>query len=162
MNTRNVDKEQDQSLMEIHEDIFSTEEVNRLGERLRERVAQLGISQVEAARRCGLSPSRFGNYYKNSRSPDLDTLMRMARALQTSTDWLLGFSAVEPADVAGIVGRLLELEGLPPARAAAIAETAQEALRVLAALSDEGDARSRSRIAAQAAWQLTGDTRPVR
>ena len=128
---------------------------NRVGERLEARIAALEISQAEAARRCGLSPARFNNYVKSTRTPDIDTLMSMAKAMETTTDYLLGFSSAEPPDVAAVLLRLLELAGMERAKAEAIAETAQEALKVLSALPDEGDAETRSRIAAQAAWQLT-------
>jgi transcriptional regulator with XRE-family HTH domain len=162
MGTRNVDETQDPSLIEINEDFPSTGEVHKVGERIRARINVLGISQADAARRSGLSSQRFGNYAQGTRTPDLDTLMRIARALGTTTDWLLGFSVGEPPDVAIVVCRLLELEGLPTERAVAIAETVQEALRVLASLPDEGDAQTRSRIAAQAAWQLRAGSKPTR
>lgn len=161
MRTRSVDEKQPHSLMDINSVLVSTEEVNRVSERLKIRIEQLGLPQAEAARRCKLSTARFGNYVQGTRTPDINTLMQMARALQTSTDWLLGFSATQPPDVSGIVSRLLELEGLDPARVQAIAETVQEALKVLSALPDEGDAQLRSRIAAQAAWQLRDASKPT-
>ena len=152
---------QDPSLIEIIDPIVSIETVPiRVGDRLRARIDALGISQAEAARRCGLSPQRFNNYVADRRPPDIDTLVRMARGLGTSPDYLLGFIATSAPDLGGIVRRLLELEGLDPIRAAVIADTAQEALALLSALPDEGDGQLRSRIAAQAAWQLLGGTKP--
>ena len=157
---RTVNATQALSLMEITQSLVSTDAMqNRVGERLRSRIEALGISQAEAARRCGLSAPRFNNYVAGRRPPDVNTLMDMARALNTTTDYLLGFSVIEPPDMAGIVRRLLELEGMDAERAGVIAETAQEALLVLSALPDEGDADLRSRIAAQAAWQLHGGTK---
>ena len=160
MYTRSVDKRQPPSLLEINSDMESMPVVIKFHERLAERIEALGWSQAEAARRCGMSSQRFGNYYQGTRMPDVETLMRVARVLHTSTDWLLGLNAAEPPDVSGVISRLLELEGMPPAKIAAISETVQEALRVLSSLPDEGDALTRSRIAAQAAWQLSGGSKP--
>lgn len=59
--------------------------------RLRERATELGIAHAEAARRAGLSERRFGHYVTGIREPDLATLVRIAEALQTRPDDLLGF-----------------------------------------------------------------------
>ncbi len=59
--------------------------------RLRERAAELGIAHAEAARRAGLSERRFGHYATGIREPDLATLVRIAEALHTRPDALLGF-----------------------------------------------------------------------
>ncbi len=59
--------------------------------RLRERAAELGIAHAEAARRAGLSERRYGHYVTGIREPDLTTLVRIAEALQTRPDALLGF-----------------------------------------------------------------------
>lgn len=133
---------------------------NRLPERLGAVVRDLDISQAEAARQCGLSPARFHNYLSGFRTPDLDTLMRIAKKLGVTTDYLLGLSSDLP-ELAEVVRRLLELEGMEPVRAGVVADTAQEALQLLLALPAEGDARTRSRIAAQAAWRQRGAPRPL-
>jgi transcriptional regulator with XRE-family HTH domain len=140
---------------------------NRVGARLKAIVAELadlergGLNQVEVARKCGLSPSRFNNYLADTRTPDIDTVIRMATKLGVTTDYLLGVSESPVPDIAEVVCQLLELEGMDPVRASVVADTAQEALRLLLALPDEGDAETRSRIAAQAAWQLRGGPKPL-
>jgi transcriptional regulator with XRE-family HTH domain len=58
--------------------------------RLRERAAELGIPHAEAARRSGLSERRYSNYVNGIREPDLATLVRIAAALQTTPNELLG------------------------------------------------------------------------
>ena len=63
--------------------------------RLRERAAELGIAHAEAARRAGLSERRYGHYVTGVREPDLTTLVRIAEALQTRPDALLGFGERE-------------------------------------------------------------------
>lgn len=66
--------------------------------RLRERAEQLGISNAEAARRCGLNERRYAHYTQGVREPDLRTLVNIARVLGTSPDYLLGASDPEPQD----------------------------------------------------------------
>lgn len=74
--------------------------------RLRERAAQLGISNAEAARRSGLDERRYAHYVTGRREPDLETLVRIARALGTSPSWLLGEPSVESSR-GGLMERLV-------------------------------------------------------
>lgn len=67
------------------------------GQRLRERARQLGVSNAEAARRCGLDERRYGHYVSGRTEPDLATVVRIARTLGTTPDWLLGFSEDDAA-----------------------------------------------------------------
>lgn len=67
-------------------------------ERLRERAEQLGISNAEAGRRAGLDERRYAHYANGRREPDLATLVKIAEALRTSPDWLLGVSSGGDAD----------------------------------------------------------------
>jgi transcriptional regulator with XRE-family HTH domain len=60
------------------------------GERLKQQAMHLGLSSAEAARRAGLAERRFNNYCNDEREPDLATLVRMAQALETTPDLLLG------------------------------------------------------------------------
>lgn len=152
------------SLLEIHGNESLTVNMGNLAVRIRQRYEELGLTQAEAAKASGCSTARFGNYVTqveaNRRKPDLDTLARIARALRTTTDWLLGLSEVVPVDAQAVILRLLELEGMPRERAEVIATAAEEALRLLSALPDEGDARTRALLAAQAAWQMKPSAKP--
>lgn len=131
--------------------------------KLAARIAELDTTQAAVAAKANLSTQRFGNYVQGTRTPDVATLARIAKALDTSTDYLLGLTddadellnSLEP-----ILLRLFELEGLPPDRSETIVLIAREALRLLRALQDEGDAHSRSRLAAQAAWQIRSSLKP--
>lgn len=140
--------------------VFSGGVKNQVAKRLQAILDERDLSQTDAAKLCGMSVARFHNYFTDYRTPDLDTLMRMAKGLGVTTDYLLGFSFEVP-DVAEVVHRLLELEGMDAVRADVVAEASQEALRLLLALPDEGDARIRARIAAQAAWQQRGGPKPL-
>ena len=58
--------------------------------RLKERAAQLGISDRQAARKCGLDERRYAHYAGGRREPDLETLILIAKSLGTTPNWLLG------------------------------------------------------------------------
>ena len=58
-------------------------------ENLRVRIASLGLSHAEVARRCELEIRRFHHYVVGDREPDLQTLVRIAEVLDTTPDALL-------------------------------------------------------------------------
>ncbi|MCH9809532.1 MAG: helix-turn-helix domain-containing protein [Alphaproteobacteria bacterium] len=59
-------------------------------ERLQERANDLGLSQAEVARLADLNERRYNHYARGRRQPDLGTLVRIANALKTTPNWLLG------------------------------------------------------------------------
>jgi transcriptional regulator with XRE-family HTH domain len=61
-----------------------------LGQRLKNRARELGLSDAEVARRLGLSQARYNHYTNDVHEPDLHTLTRIAAALGVQTDHLLG------------------------------------------------------------------------
>lgn len=62
-----------------------------LGSGLRRRGTELGLAQAEVARRVGISPERYGQYVRDEREPDFDTLDEICRVLKTTPDKLLGY-----------------------------------------------------------------------
>lgn len=64
--------------------------MDQFASRLRQRAKELGISHAEAARRSGLSERRYAHYVSGIREPDLATLVRVAEALETTPNTLLG------------------------------------------------------------------------
>jgi transcriptional regulator with XRE-family HTH domain len=62
-----------------------------LGERLRQRARELGLSDTEVARRLGLSQARYANYVSDKREPDFRTFLDICRILATTPDHLFGF-----------------------------------------------------------------------
>lgn len=68
---------------------------------LKERAKQLGISNAEAARRCGLSERRYAHYVQGIREPNLATMVKIARFLGTSPNHLLGVEDFQPLDERG-------------------------------------------------------------
>lgn len=63
-----------------------------LGERLRVRARELGLSDAEVARRLGLSQSRYAHYVSGVREPDYATFARICRALAFTPNEALGFA----------------------------------------------------------------------
>ena len=59
-------------------------------EKLQERSKELGLTQADVARLAGLNERRFNHYARGRRQPDLATLVRIAEALKTTPNWLLG------------------------------------------------------------------------
>ena len=57
---------------------------------LRARIADLGLTYAEVARRSHLEVRRFHHYTVGDRQPDLQTLVRLAEVLETTPDILLG------------------------------------------------------------------------
>ncbi len=96
---------------------------------LRKRISDLGLSQAEAARRCGLENRRFHHYLVGDREPNLATLLRIATVLGTTPDVLLGAKSAAP------VGND-EASRLRAKLSAAAASMEPSALRLLMVLVD--------------------------
>ena len=97
--------------------------------KLRERAAALGISNAEAARRAGLNERRYAHYVSGLREPDLATVVRIASALGTTPNILLG---VEDASVLNereaLLDRLSTALNVIPVTVLAVLATQIEAL----------------------------------
>jgi transcriptional regulator with XRE-family HTH domain len=128
-----------------------------LAKRIRARMKQLGMEPVDLRRAMNVASGKLGNWISedpnNNRTPRVRELMEIAKALRTSTDWLLGLSEAPTIDVATAMQRLLELDGMQPAKAEVIALTAARAVELLSAAPGDGDAHTRAILAAQMAWQ---------
>ncbi len=61
-----------------------------LGERIKQARKFLGYTQNDLANLTGMSRISIGNYERDSRVPDGNALKKIAIALNTSTDYLLG------------------------------------------------------------------------
>ena len=64
--------------------------MNKLSERLNLVLKTNGISQSELARRIGMSQGVVNNYCTGKREPSLDVLILICKALNESSDYLLG------------------------------------------------------------------------
>ena len=63
--------------------------------RLKELRKNAGLSQQELAGRLGLAASTMGMYEQGRRTPDYDTLIRLALIFHVTTDYLLGLEHPE-------------------------------------------------------------------
>lgn len=75
-------------------------------DRVRERAAELGLSQAEVARRSGISERRMGHYIGDRSEPDLQLLVKIAAALDVTPNYLLGVEPKAPIKKSDEVGRL--------------------------------------------------------
>lgn len=62
-------------------------------ERLSELMSRYKLSQKELAAKAGVTESAMSYYVKGERTPRSDVLTRVAKALNTTTDYLLGTTA---------------------------------------------------------------------
>ena len=61
-----------------------------LGDKIEARRKILGISQKELAQRAGITEASLSRYINNARLPKTEYLKKIADALHTTTDFLLG------------------------------------------------------------------------
>lgn len=79
------------------------------GTRIRERRVYLVMSQEELADRIGTSQKQISRYERGENDPTGEVLIALARALNTSADWLLGL-ADQPERPVETIDGLTEIE----------------------------------------------------
>ncbi len=88
---------------------------NLFGQRLRDLRLKKGLTQKELAYKLGVSPSAVGMYEQGRREPENALLSELCRILDTTTDYLIGFTKT-PQDVGEVIedftGMLMSQEGL--------------------------------------------------
>lgn len=70
-------------------------------QRIRERRKQLNMSQEDLAAAINTSQGQVSRYEKGDNDPTSEVLLQIARALNTSTDWLLGLTQYPEPQVLG-------------------------------------------------------------
>ena len=60
-----------------------------LGERVKERREELGLTQLQLAQALGVTPQHISVIEKNKRAPSLDSLAKLAQELGVTTDFLI-------------------------------------------------------------------------
>ena len=73
-------------------------EYELLGKRITEARVALDISQVEAARRIGISQSTYSGYETGTRRVKLSMLRQIASVYNVAVDWLIGTELQESAE----------------------------------------------------------------
>ena len=70
-----------------------------IGNRMKELRMQYGLTQQELAETCNISVSFLGHIERGTRIPSIETLCSLCRALDVSSDYLLGLAeeaAIKP------------------------------------------------------------------
>lgn len=62
----------------------------KLGQRIRRKIRESGLTQAEFAERLGMTPSRLSNYVTGARLPDVFTLSEIADSLGLPIDYFCG------------------------------------------------------------------------
>ena len=78
-------------------DLFGIDDIPRkrgpsFGDRMRARMAELGLTQQQAASRGGFSTRQFDQFLLDMQEPDLSALLDICDALETTPDHLLGYA----------------------------------------------------------------------
>ena len=73
-----------------------------LNQRIRELRCACGWSQVELAKRLGLSKQTVSNWENDNIQPSIEMLVRLAKVFNVSTDYLLGLEQVPRLDITGL------------------------------------------------------------
>ena len=61
------------------------------GDILRILLEERDMTQKQLANELNIAPTTLGNYFRNDREPDFDTLKLLARYFNVTTDYLLDF-----------------------------------------------------------------------
>lgn len=69
----------------------STRKVATIGERLSEALTKKGMKQAELCRRAGVHSSSMSLYLSGGYEPKQDKVYKMAKALDVSSEWLMGY-----------------------------------------------------------------------
>lgn len=111
------------------------------GDRLRARARELGLTDVEVARRLGLAQGRYSAYVNGIRAPDLLLFVRICEALGTTPDVMLGVTSSSTATEPGISELLSILRQLDPDALSLVAALASTVARHKAAVLEESGPR---------------------
>ncbi len=65
----------------------------KFGNILRDLLEERNLSQKQLADDLNISASAVGNYVRNNREPDFETLKKIAKYFQVSTDFLLNYQS---------------------------------------------------------------------
>lgn len=76
---------------------ISSDSNGGFGDRLRQAREARGINQTELAEKTGLQPSAIGHFEKERRKPSFANIRALAKALNVTSDYLLG----RASDMAG-------------------------------------------------------------
>jgi len=73
-----------------------------LNQRIRELRCACGWSQVELAKRLGLSKQTVSNWENDNIQPSIEMLVRLSKVFGVSTDYLLGLEQIPRLNIEGL------------------------------------------------------------
>lgn len=79
-----------------------------LNQKIRELRCGCGWSQVELAKRLGLSKQTVSNWENDNIQPSIEMLVHLSRVFGVSTDYLLGLEQTPRLDVEGLPEAMVE------------------------------------------------------
>ncbi len=86
-----------------------------LGKTIKKELNEKGITQREFVKKIGINEANFSKYLKGEKTPQADTLIKIAKGLDCSLDYLLGLSKTkyaEPTEDEKAIAKVSELTGL--------------------------------------------------
>jgi transcriptional regulator with XRE-family HTH domain len=84
-----------------------------IGERITQLRKQQNLSQDELAKKAEVSRTIIGNYERNTNSPSIEVLIKLARVFNVSVDFLIGEGQLSALDK-GLMKRVEDIENLDP------------------------------------------------
>ena len=83
----------DDDLIQQEFDTWDSEEADEIaiGPRITERLSDLGLSQRDLAKKCGLTEVTISRYINGTRTPNMMGLLRLSQAMNTTPNYLCGF-----------------------------------------------------------------------
>jgi len=82
----------------------------KIAERLLEARTKMGISASEVARRLEEAPQHYANWESGKNVPRISTLIKIAKVLNVSVDWLIGEGESEQQESAIEPGEMKEID----------------------------------------------------
>ena len=79
-----------------------------IGEKLKQRLTELGLTQQRAADQLEISQSRLNQYLKDKREPDSQMLCKICRTFDITPNWLYGFEDTVPNKASKLNKKALE------------------------------------------------------
>lgn len=73
-----------------------------LNENIKKLRTALNLSQVELAKKLGVSKQSVSNWENDNIQPSIDMLVKIAKSLNVSTDYLLGLKTEKTIDATGL------------------------------------------------------------
>ena len=73
-----------------------------LNENIKKLRIALNMSQVDLSKKLGVSKQSVSNWENDNIQPSIDMLIKIAKCLNVSTDYLLGISTEETIDATGL------------------------------------------------------------